>query len=314
MKKKKIDFIVPVLNESEHIINNIEQMLTVIKGTGNSPHIILIDDGSSDDTWKKIDSLCSLHPEVEGIRLSRNFGKDCAIFAGIAQSNGDALITIDSDGQHPISLVSNLLKEWGNGFLIVNAVKIERHGEGFFTKMRANVFNAFMSRLMGKNIRGASDYKLLDKKIVEVIQSNSTGNAIYRFLIAGLGFPSIDIPMNTLESPRKTRWRVSSLFQLAIRAIIFHTDIPLKAFFIVLALTLVLICSLSCVLLMALIRGNVPTGYSTILVLILLNLCLTVVGLTGICVYIKGTLDIVTKRSDPIVWQRLGQKVLNSNV
>lgn len=308
--KSLIDLIVPVLNESEHIIKNTEAMLAAIRAIGYIPHIIIVDDGSTDDTWDKIASLCSLHPEIEGVRLSRNFGKDCALFVGISHSKGDAAITIDSDGQHPISLLSKLVEKWELGFLIVNAVKIERHGETFLTKMRATIFNGFMSKLMGENIQGASDYKLLDKKIIKIVQSNITSNAIYRFLVAGLGFPSINLPMNTLESPRKTRWRLSSLFELAIRAIIFHTDVPIKAFFAVLMLTLLLICSLFFILLIALIAGNVPTGYSTILALILINLCITVIGLTGLSVYLKGTLDIVAKRSGPIIWERLSEKVL----
>jgi len=299
-----IDLIVPVFNESDSMVRHVEEMIQTVRDAGYTPHIVLVDDGSRDNTWSVIETLSTQYSEVEGVRLSRNFGKDSALFTGLSYACGAATITIDSDGQHPIVMIPDMLEAWEKGQLIVHAVKAERLGEGVGTRLRAAVFNYCMSKLMGNNVHGASDYKLLDKKVVEILSQHGTTNAIYRFMVADLGFPSAAFSMNTLPSPRPSRWRYTSLFELATRAIMFHTEVPLKTFVILVLLMVGLATCLFLILLFRLIYGSVPSGYSTLLVLSLFNLCITVVGITGLAVYLKGTLDIVAGRTGSIVWQR----------
>ena len=306
--KAVIDLIVPVFNESNRMVVHIEEMIQTVREAGYTPHVILVDDGSRDDTWSVIEDLSTRYMEIEGVRLSRNFGKDDAIFTGFNYARGEAAITIDSDGQHPISMLPEMLYAWEKGQLIVHAVKAERSDESVGIQLRAKLFNYCMSKLMGTNMQGASDYKLLDKRIVEILRQHGTTNAIYRFLVSGMGFPSAALPMNTLPSTRPSRWQLASLFQLATRAIMFHTDVPLKAFVIMVLLIMGLTIGLLTILLITLMYGNVVSGYSTLLVLSLLNLCITVVGITGVAVYLKGTLDIVAGRSGAIVWQHTSIK------
>lgn len=304
-----IDLIVPVFNESDSMVPHIENMLNTVRRAGYTPHIILVDDGSIDNTWGVIKELSIRHPEIEGIRLSRNFGKDNSIFTGLKHSRGMAAITIDSDGQHPISMLPEMLNSWSTGSLIVHTTKAKRLKEGIWVKLRARVFNCIISKLMNTNLAGASDYKLLDKKIVEILQMYATSNSIYRFLVASFGFPSVTLSMNTLPSPRPSRWRLTSLFQLSIRAIMFHTDVPIKAFALLILFTMGLTVVLFGILLLSLISQTVSEGYSTMLILSLLNLCITTVGITGISVYLKGTLDIVEGRAGAIEWERTSTEI-----
>ena len=303
-----IDVIVPVLNESGGMIPHIEEMIRAVQEAGYVPHVILVDDGSSDDTWHTIEALSVRHAEIEGVRLSRNFGKDNAIFAGLKYSQGDAAITIDSDGQHPAALLPKMLQAWREGQLVVHAVKAKRMGESMARRLRAHVVNYCMSKLMNKNVLGASDYKLLDKKVVDSLRLYGNTNAIYRFLVSDMGYPSAAFPMDTLPSMRASRWRLGHLFALATRAIMFHTDVPLKAFVLLVILMMSMAAGLLAILAYALIFGSVPSGYSTLMVLSLLNLCITVLGITGVAVYLKGTLDVVSGRGGAIVWQRTGSR------
>jgi glycosyltransferase involved in cell wall biosynthesis len=299
-----IDLIVPVFNESDRMVPHIKDMLNTVYSAGFTPHIIMVDDGSTDNTWGVIKELNVQFPEIEGVRLSRNFGKDNAIFTGLKYSHGMAAITIDSDGQHPISMIPEMLTRWSNGTLIVHAVKAKRSGEGHWVKLRAKIFNSIISKLMGTKLEGVSDYKLLDKKVVEILRLCATINSVYRFFVVDFGFPSSTVPMNTLPSPRPSRWNLRSLFQLSIRAIMFHTDVPIKAFVLLILLTIGLAVTLVGILVFSLIFGTVSEGYSTILVLSLLNLCITTLGITGVSVYLKTTLDIVAGRTGATEWER----------
>jgi glycosyltransferase involved in cell wall biosynthesis len=303
-----IDLIVPVFNESDRMVKHIEEMLQTVWQAGYQPHVILVDDGSYDNTWCAIQMLSDCYEEVEGIRLSRNFGKDNALFAGLNYTCGAAVITIDSDGQHPISLIPSLLKAWQDGAMVVHAVKQERRGETLGVRIRAKIFNYVMSKLMDTSQAGASDFKILDRQVAKILCQHETSSAIYRYSVANLGFSFANIPMNTLPADRPSRWRIISLFQLAIRAIMFHTDIPLKAFVTLTILVIAMSLGLMVNLLVAFFHGNVPTGYSTLLMLNLLTLGITVVGLTGLAVYLKGALDIVSRRSGAIVWQKTSPK------
>ncbi len=297
-----IDLIVPVYNESDQMIPHIENMIKVVRGAGYIPHIILVDDGSVDDTWHKISQLSTKHEEIEGIRLSRNFGKDQAILRGLKYSHGNAAITIDSDGQHPIAMLPAMIQKWCEGNLIVNAIKVQRLGETIWAKFRAKIFNHIISKLMDLSLAGICDYKVLDRKIVEILQKNSNSNSVYRFLIAELGFPSASVSIESLPSSRSSRWSSIKLFELSVRVLIFHTDLPIKA----LSLLIIFVFFLTIIVFLLLIASffytSVPKGYSTTIVLTLLNLCITMIGIMGLAVYMKGAFDILSRRT-PIEWE-----------
>ncbi len=301
---KVIDVVVPVYNESYQMVPYVEKMIATIRDAGYIPHVILVDDGSRDNTWNVIEILNTRYKEVEGVRLMRNYGKDNAIFNGFKYCYGEATITIDSDGQHPISMLPEMLQAWKRGNLVINTIKANRRGQNFVVRLRANIFNYFMSKLMHTNLNGTCDYKLLDKKVVEVLKKRNSNNAIYRFLVSDLGFPSVTFPITTLPSVRPSRWRVINLFKLVIRAIMFHT--PFKVFVMLILLIIGPSVVLFIILVATLILGALFSRYSTLLGL--LNLCITLVGIIGVSVYLKGLLNIVYDHSEAIVWKHIPQK------
>lgn len=299
-----IDVIIPLYNESNKFTKYIDKIFGVARSKGYNVQIILVDDGSVDNTWDEICKICSIHKFVEGIRLSKNYGKDSAIFVGLNYSRGTCSVIIDGDGQHPVESISEMIDCWESGFLVVNAIKLERINDPYLVKMRANIFNLIMGWLLNNNQSGASDFKLLDKKIVKILTSQEETNSVFRYAVSNLGFMSANVFINIVPSDRPSRWRIINLFQLGLRSIMFHTDLPIKLFVYLTFFTLILTFLLVLILIINLYSRTVPVGYSTLLLLNLLSLCITVSGLTGLAVYIKTALDVISRRSRAIVCQQ----------
>lgn len=309
MIKKKLTpmlgFVIPVFNEGTNFVQTIEAINNICAVLPCTLEIIIVDDGSTDLTWDTVTELSKIYPTVKGIRLSRNFGKDCAIFVGLREINCDACITIDSDGQHPVELIPTMIDKWADGAFIVNAVKVyDSKAKRSITDIRSKLFNRLVSRLTGVSSEGASDYKLLDRRVVDILKNYESGNTIYRFMVSSLGFRNENIAMKVKEADRSSRWSFHKLVILAVRILMFHTNIPLLAFIFMIAGTAILCVVLLIALIIALVNGTVPDGYSTILVLEILTLFVSVSGMAGLSVYLKGATDILSRRSSELVWER----------
>ena len=302
-----LDIVVPARDEAMGLTAQVDQIAAQVRAADMEPRIIVVDDGSVDRTWEVVRTLSEAEPtRVVGIRLSRSFGKDAALFAGLQYSRGEAAITIDADGQHPPEAIPEMVARWRAGHAVVHGRKTDRHGDAWHVRVRAALFNSLMSWLMSIDVQGTTDFKLLDKQVVETLLRRQSANSVYRFLVASLGFPSTDIEIHTRPSPRSSRWRLSNLVALAVRAVMFHTEAPIRVFLVMLLATMGMAAALTILLLVALLQARVPTGYSTLLLLLIGNLCVTMLGLSGVVVYVKGALDLISGRDAGIVWQVVG--------
>src|SRR5262249_20727390 len=134
--------------------------------------IILVDDGSTDNSWSEVRRLTEAFPNIRGARFSRNFGKEYAVAAGLEMATGNAVIVMDADGQHPPSLIPQMIQTWQNTDAdVVEARKTDRGSESFFNKLSAGVFYVVWNRLSGFELEGASDFKLLDRRAVDAFLS-----------------------------------------------------------------------------------------------------------------------------------------------
>jgi polyisoprenyl-phosphate glycosyltransferase len=147
----------------------IKQITDVLNAGKETWEIIVVDDGSNDQTYQKIAELAQMDTRIKGIALSRNFGKEGALFAGLEHATGEAIITIDADLQHPPTLIPKMLEKWRSGAQIVHAVKRARNKESLGKTTGAYWVNKMISVLGGININNSSDYKLLDQEIVDII-------------------------------------------------------------------------------------------------------------------------------------------------
>jgi polyisoprenyl-phosphate glycosyltransferase len=165
MDSPLISIVIPVYNEGPHIRNSIETVRGVLIRNAIAHEFILIDDGSRDNTWAALKKLADDIPQVRSLRLSRNFGKEAALCAGLDAVQGQACVVMDSDLQHPPELIPDMVRLWREeGWDIVDGVKSSRGQEALGYKLGAKLFYRLFLKLTGFDLRGASDFKLLDAR------------------------------------------------------------------------------------------------------------------------------------------------------
>lgn len=183
--------------------------------------VIFVDDGSADETWQVIRRLTSEQPAFRAIRLSRNFGKEAALSAGLDAARGDAVVIMDGDLQHPPSLIPELVSIWSRGEAdVVETIKTHRGTESIFSRLRVKAFYGVLRFLSGFDLEGMSDFKLLDRRVVEEWRKLEERNRFFRGMIAWLGFRHVQIPFEVQSrTTGDSSWSMWKLFWLAIGAI-----------------------------------------------------------------------------------------------
>lgn len=223
-----MSIIIPAYNEAE----NIENTALVIGGImkkNNIPHeLLFVDDGSKDSTWELIEKLSESDPSVRGLRFSRNFGKEGAIFAGLKRCRGDCAAVIDCDLQHPPELMVKMYELWKEGYKVVEAVKASRGKEGLLYKLFAKCFYGLMEGSSNIKIKGGSDYKLMDRQVIDALNDLPERITFYRALSSWVGFKSAKLEFDV--APRNagtTKWSFKKLFKFALANLTSFTSAPL---------------------------------------------------------------------------------------
>lgn len=227
---KNISIIVPVFNENDGIKPFCDNLDEIIGGIDAEFEIVLIDDGSSDGSAEAIEYLVQTNPRISSIHFSRNFGKEAAIFAGIEHVSGDAAIIIDADFQHPPELIADMIAFWRDGYDVVEAVKRKRVGSSALSNLMATIFNRIIGMSTGRDMSGASDFKLLDRQVIDTICSMPEKNRFFRGLVAWVGFNVKQIDFDTRHRHSGVgKWSFFRLFRYATNNIISFTSFPLIA-------------------------------------------------------------------------------------
>ena len=224
-----ISLVIPSFNEEENIENTVNTLKTLLDPEDFDYELVFVNDGSSDGTFEKISAASERDERVKGISFSRNFGKEAAIFAGLQAAVGDACVVIDCDLQHPPTLIHEMVAKWRGGFEVVEGVKSSRGRESLFHRMCAGLFYRIMSRLIKIDMRSTSDYKLLDRKVVDVLLSLTERNTFFRALTFWVGFKSVKLEYEVEE--RKfgtTKWSFRSLMKYAINNATSFSTLPLQ--------------------------------------------------------------------------------------
>src|SRR6266850_7980490 len=192
--KPFVSVVIPLYNEGSHVSALLSDLKTALEETGCQFDVILVDDGSRDDTWERIKDETRTLPNLRAVRLSRNFGKELALCAGLERARGDAIVLMDGDGQHPPSLLPDMLRLWQTtGADIVEAVKIKRGPESLSGKLGALLFYIILNKLSGFDLRGASDFKLMNRKALNAWLEMRERNVFFRGMTAWMGFTSVRI-------------------------------------------------------------------------------------------------------------------------
>jgi dolichol-phosphate mannosyltransferase len=228
--KNILSIIIPAFNEAEIIENAIFEICKVVATLTPHYEVIIIDDGSNDDTWKKVQAIALSNRCVKGLRFSRNFGKEQAIVAGLDCANGQAVVLMDADLQHPPQIIRSMYELWCAGDVdLVRAIKTDRGQESYVYKVSSDLFYRMLKALSGLDLKNASDFVLLDQKVVQALRSFTEATPFFRGLLAWVGFRQATVPFEvSARIGGVTKWRRSDLIGYAISNFLAFSSLPLR--------------------------------------------------------------------------------------
>lgn len=229
--KKTLNIIIPAYNEQDNLAWQFGKIRDFFGSRDLAYKIIYVDDGSADNTLQVIKELHSKHPTiVRYISLSRNFGKEAATSAGLSAVDGDAAIIMDGDGQHPIELVDSFVELWQQGNDVVIGIRTSNVNEGFIKKYGSKLFYVVLKFIGGKDVvAGTTDFRLIDRKVIDEFNKLTERNRVTRNLIDWLGYKRAEVPFEAAERHAGTAtYSFRKLIKLALDGIVSHSTRPLK--------------------------------------------------------------------------------------
>src|SRR5437773_3032735 len=302
-----LSVLVPVHNESDQIAQNLSLIHAEVSKTGLPTEIIVIDDGSTDNTWQVLEMIAQQMPGLKALQFSRNFGKEAAICAGLAYSRGQACIVIDSDLQHPPELIPEMVRLWKDEHWdIVEGIKRTRGTEPLINRIGARFFYRTLSGLSGYSLYGSSDFKLLDRKVMDAWLDMRERNTFFRGMVSWLGYRRKQITFSVARRRlTRSRWSFFGLFRLAVIAITAFSSLPLQAVTILGGLFLLCALLFSAYALVLYFIGLAFPGFTTVIILELLIGGLLMISLGIIGTYIAQIYQEVKYRPRYIVAESL---------
>ena len=266
-----LSIVLPSYNEEGNIKNTAEVLSSLLKKNNIEYELVFVDDGSVDRTYELINEVAAKDPNVKGISFSRNFGKEASIFAGLSVTTGDAVIVMDCDLQHPAEIIPEMYSLWQQGYEVVEGIKSSRGKEGLFHKMAAGIFYSVMSGLIKMDMKSTSDYKLLDRKVVNVLLSLPEKRTFFRALSFWVGFKTAKVNYEVQERKYgKTKWSFTSLMRYAINNATSFSTLPLQIVTFLGWMLLIFSLILGVQTLVKYFCGTAAEGFPTVILLVLL--------------------------------------------
>src|SRR6185436_8333790 len=298
-----ISVIIPLYNEALHLRELLSDLKTALQETGCRFEVVLVDDGSSDDTWAAIKDAARMWADLRAIRLSRNFGKELALCAGLERARGNAVIVMDGDGQHPPSLLPLMIETWRtSGADIIEAVKRRRGGESLTSKFGALTFYVILNKLSGFDLKGASDFKLIDRRVVGTWLEMRERNVFFRGMTAWMGFNAVQIPFDVpARRVGKSHWSYLRRAKLALIGITTFSSFPLHFVTFAGVIFFIFAVGLGIQTLYLKLAGRAFTGFATVILLELIIGSLLMISLGIIGEYLARIYEEVKGRPRYIV-------------
>ncbi len=224
-----VDIVIPVYNEADVIPPLYDRLCSVLRSVPGRFSLHYVNDGSSDGTMGVLMRLASKDPRIHVIELSRNFGHQAALTAGLAAASGDVVITMDGDGQHPPELIPKMLELVNQGYDIVQGQRVEAAEGGGFKKWSSGGFYGLLNAVSGTHVLpGAADFRALSRQAVDALKSMPEYHRFLRGMISWMGFPSVILPY---EEPQriagKSKYSLAKMIRLAMDALFSFSLAPL---------------------------------------------------------------------------------------
>jgi polyisoprenyl-phosphate glycosyltransferase len=267
-----LSIVVPACNEAEVLPAMHARLAAVMQALGEPWELVFVNDGSADATLAVMQALHRVDPHVSVVNLSRNFGKEVAVTAGLDHARGEAVIVLDADLQDPPELIPELVAAWRGGFDTVYAQRRRRDGESWLKKATANGFYRLMQHMGGLDLpRDTGDFRLMSRRVVAALSRLPEHHRFMKGLFAWVGYPSCAVAYD--RAPRaagRTKWNYWKLWNFALEGITSFTVMPLKvATYLGLAIGLLAAGYLCVVIGKTLMYGNPVAGYPSLMAVIL---------------------------------------------
>lgn len=309
MMEKLLTVILPAYNEED----NIHPAAETISGLLEREHIpfelLFVNDGSKDGTWTAIQRESALNGAVRGLRFSRNFGKESAIFAGLANARGGCAVVIDCDLQHPPEKIVEMYHLWEQGYEVVEGVKTDRGEESPFHAFAARCFYDLISKAVGIDMSSASDFKLLDRKAINALLTIREKNVFFRALSFWVGFKTTTVEFEVRErTAGSSKWSTRSLMRYAVNNITSFSAAPMQVVTVLGVLMLLISVILGVTTLVQKLRGTALGGFTTVIIIQLFTGSIIMISLGIIGYYIAKMYEEVKGRPKFIVAETCGEK------
>jgi dolichol-phosphate mannosyltransferase len=304
-----LSIIIPSYNEEDNIARTAARLREILTEAKIAYELVFISDGSRDRTFEEIEKAAKLDGNVKGYEFSRNFGKEAAIFAGLKCAKGNCVVVIDCDLQHPPEKIPEMFKLWQEGYDVVEGIKSDRGEESGLHKLFTSVFYGVMSKLMKINMNDTSDYKLLDRRVVDVLLGLTERNTFFRALSFWAGFKATSVTYEVQErAAGESKWSFWSLLKYAIMNTTSFTTVPLQMVTFLGVFSIILAVIMGVQTLLRYFMGNAVEGFTTVILLVLIIGGLIMVSLGIIGHYLARIYEEVKGRPRYIIARETGKE------
>ena len=304
-----LSVILPSYNEEKMIPIAADAISGILEREEIDFELLFIDDGSKDATWENITKVAERNARVVGVHFSRNFGKEAAMFAGLEKAAGDCCVVLDCDLQHPPEKIVEMYRLWEDGYEVVEGVKENRGDESGLHRLAANSFYGLISRATGMDMSSSSDFKLLDRKVVDTLNALPERNVFFRALSFWVGYRKATVYYSVRERTEgESKWSTKSLIKYAITNIGSFSSAPLHMVTVLGLIMLTVAIVFSIISLVQKLTGQALGGFTTVILLLLFSSSIIMISLGIVGYYIARIYDEVKGRPRYIISRTVGEK------
>ncbi len=297
-----LSVIIPAFNEELSIDRAYYTISGILKDADIENEIIFVDDGSSDATFDKIKTLSEKESNISGLTFSRNFGKEAAISAGLASATGDCVVVIDCDLQHPPEKIVEMYRLWEQGFEIVEGIKTTRGKERKVHGLAARGFYSIISSMVGFDMSNASDFKLLDRKVVDILNRIPEKKGFFRAISFWVGYKKATVEFDVKERLEGTsKWSAISLVKYAISNISAYSTAPMQIVTVLGFIMLFITAVFGVWALVDKIQGRALEGMTTVIIILIFIGSIMMISLGIIGYYVARIYEEIKGRPKYIV-------------
>ncbi len=303
-----LSVILPSYNEESMIPVAARTLSGVLDAAAIEHELLFVDDGSRDNTWREIEAAAAENKRVVGLQFSRNFGKEAAMFAGLEAAKGDCCVVLDCDLQHPPEKIVEMYRLWEQGYEVVEGIKDDRGDESGLHRFAANSFYALISRATGLDMASSSDFKLLDRKVVDTLNRMPERNVFFRALSFWVGFKKAEVRYRVRErTAGESKWSTRALIRYAITNISSFSSAPLQLVTVLGFVMLAIAVVFGLVALVQKLSGAALGGFTTVILLLLLSSSLIMISLGVIGYYLARIYEEIKGRPRYIISKTVGR-------